>query len=279
MEPLHNLLESIYNRTAGKRTKTALARYILSDIGWSQKETDYFQRCKNALEERVTLCHRAEIMRLWLFTDASDTYWSGIVTQIRLEDINSAYKQQRHEPLEFLTGRLNHTQMGWTVIEKEAYAIIDSLERMHWLAAGAPGFDLFTDHKKLVLIFDPLSIVPDLSQTAIRKLIRWAVAISMYNYTCIHIDGTDNVWADLLGRWADPSTVRQIVQVPELPSSSESEFTWPIAETIRSTPEQFEKDRMANLDLIGGMWTNTFDAIWIPDEASDLNLRDRKSVV
>ena len=63
------------------------------------------------------------------------------------------------------------------------------------------GFDLFTDHNNLVFIFDPRSLVPDLGEAAVRKVIRWAVKMGAYNYTCAHISGLDNLWPDMLGRW------------------------------------------------------------------------------
>lgn len=62
-----------------------------------------------------------------------------------------------------------------------------TIERMHWLASCPEGFDLITDHNNILFIFDPLSLVPDLSQASIRKDIRWAVHLSIYNYECIHL--------------------------------------------------------------------------------------------
>ena len=59
------------------------------------------------------------------------------------------------------------------------------------------GFDLYTDHNNLIFLFDPLSVVADMSQTTLRKVLRWAVRLSLYQYTCFHITGEDNVWADL----------------------------------------------------------------------------------
>lgn len=91
---------------------------------------------------------------------------------------------------------------------------------MHWLEATSKGFDLFTDHNKLIYIFDLLSIVPDMSQTTFRKDLRRAVRLTEYNYTCVHISGEDNIWADLLGRWNPPQTIRRIVLIPVLPSTS-----------------------------------------------------------
>lgn len=75
-----------------------------------------------------------------------------------------------------------------------------TVDRMHWLLATPDGFDLFTDHHNLIFLFDPLTVLLDLSQTSLRKVLYWAKHLSAYNYTCVHSQGVDSVWADLLGR-------------------------------------------------------------------------------
>lgn len=60
------------------------------------------------------------------------------------------------------------------------------------------GSDLFTDEHDLIFLFEPLTGVPDLSQTSVRKLLRWDVRLldthllCAYNYYCVHIQGIDN---------------------------------------------------------------------------------------
>ena len=148
-----------------------------------------------------------------------------------------------------------------------------SLERMHWLAATPDGFDLYTDRNNLIFLFDPLSVVSDLSQTTLRKVLRWAVLLSMYNYTCFHIKGANNVWADLLGRWSVTPTSRCPVRIPELPSSSATGFEWPTLQEIYQTQTDSENKRPGNLEKVADVWHNKEGAIWAPDTASDLQLR------
>lgn len=66
-------------------------------------------------------------------------------------------------------------------------------ERSHWLTAFPAGFDLYTDHNNLILTFDPTTLMPDISQGALRKVLPWAVCMSAYDYVCYHISGTDNI--------------------------------------------------------------------------------------
>jgi transposase InsO family protein len=272
VQPLQEFMERVCEH-AGKRTARAVARVQLSALGWDNSERAAFEACKSALAHQVTLSHRDERQRLCFFTDASDMVWSGIVTQVPREDLVKPHVAQRHQPLAFLSGRFNATQLGWSVLEKEAFAVLASLERMHWLAATPDGFDLSTDHNNLVFIFDPLSIVPDMSQTTLRKVLRWAVRLSTYNYTCLHIKGTDNVWADLLGRWSAPATIRRLIRIPELPSSSDPDFEWPSLDSLADAQQTYAAIRPPGLSQSHAVLRNPEGAIWIPDPASDLQLR------
>lgn len=156
--------------------------------------------------DRVTLAHRDESKRLCIYTDASDTHWSVIVTQVLFSDLPLPHSKQAHEPLAFHSGRFSPTQIGWSTVEKEAFAVLAAVERSHWLAAFPAGFDLFTDHNNLIFIFDPMRIMSDIGQGTLRNVLRWAVRMSTYNYVCIHIRCADNLWADLLTRCSIPLT-------------------------------------------------------------------------
>lgn len=271
--PLHDFMETIYSLTE-KRTKRSVSRVLLADHGWGKLELDAFERCKTALANQVTLSHRDPSQRLCVYTDASDIAWSGIVTQVPVEDISQPNKTQRHSPIAFLSGRFDKTQLGWSVLEKEAYAVMSTLDRMHWIVATPDGFDLYTDHNNLIFLFDPISVFPDMSQSSLRKVLRWAVKLSIYRYTCYHMKGEENVWADLLTRWsAARTTVRRLVRIPELSSSCLDDFEWPTPSVLASAQEEHKASRPADLNLQDGLWTFKDNTIWIPDAASDLQLR------
>lgn len=117
-------------------------------------------------------------MRLGVYTDVSNTHWAAVVTQIPLEDVEKAHADKTHEPLALVPGHFNCIRLEWSTLETEAFGIMASVEKVHWLASCPEGFDLFTDHNKLIFIFDPIVIMPDLSQRDLRKVLRWAVHLS-----------------------------------------------------------------------------------------------------
>lgn len=131
-----------------------------------------------------------------------------------------------------LIWRFGTAQQGRLAIEKETYAVLASVDCMHRIAACPAGFDIYTDHENLVFLYDHFSIVPDLSQISIRKVLSWVVCFSLYKYTFVHIKETDNMWADLLGRWSALFIARRSVRILELPSSSHDYFILPTTEII-----------------------------------------------
>ena len=82
------------------------------------------------------------------------------------------YVEQEHSPLAFLSGCFDETKLGWSVLEKEASVVLKTLERIHWIFASAYVLDLYKEYNNLIIIFDPLSVVPDLSATSMRKVQR-----------------------------------------------------------------------------------------------------------
>lgn len=219
----------------------------------------------------MTLAHRNGTKCLCIFTDSSDTHWSGIVTQVSLTYLDVPNVEKQHELLAFPCGKFNRTESGWSTLEKEVYAILATVQRMHWLLGGPDGLDLFTDHNNLLFIFDPLAVVADLSQTTLRKVLRWAVRLSAYNYTCVHHNVVNNGWVDLLNRWYNPtpSTIRRLVSIPPLPSLSDSDSVWPFLEQKAAVPHSC-KDWPDNLHLVDGLWKTNTDAIWVPNDAEDI---------
>ena len=176
-----------------------------------------------------------------------------MITQVPYTELSKPHVDQRHEPLAFLSGHFTGSQLGWSTLEKEAFAVMATTDRMHWILATPDGFDLYTDHQNLIFLFDPLAIVPDLSMSSLRKVLRWAVRLTMYNYTCVHIKGVDNVWADIIGRWSQPCVIRRLVKISEKPSSSADDFEWPTCDEIAKEQKANDDNRPENLRIDNGL--------------------------
>lgn len=177
---------------------------------------------------KLTILHREKSRRLCFFTTASDTIRSGIFTPVPMSDTVLDNSQQRHKPLEFLSDLFNASQHNWDVIEKDALEVMETLDPMNWKKGTPEGFDLFTDQKKsFIFLLDPLVVVCDLSKTTFRMVLCREVLLTAYNYTCRHIKEDENVLADLLWHWYGPAIIKHLIHIPELPSSSAEDFSWP----------------------------------------------------
>jgi hypothetical protein len=108
---------------------------------------------------------------------------------------------QRHEPLAFLRGTFNRSQKHWSVIEKEAIPIVQAVERLRHLLLRDEGFRLFTDHRNLIYVFDPILKDNDFKKKADEKLCRCASKLFAFKYMIEHISGELRIWADILSRW------------------------------------------------------------------------------
>ncbi len=78
---LHYIVERVY-ACAGKRAKRAVSKVKLSAVGLSKKHDTAFEECMSALAHQCTLTHRDTSKGLCLCTDASDSVWSAILTQV-----------------------------------------------------------------------------------------------------------------------------------------------------------------------------------------------------
>lgn len=106
------------------------------------------------MRNTIRLAHPKDDRVVCVFTDASLDHWGAAVTQVPPEYVDLPLDQQHHEPLAFLSGPFEGAASSWPVIEKEAFAIVETCKRLHYLLLRPNGFRIFTDHRNLRYIFD-----------------------------------------------------------------------------------------------------------------------------
>lgn len=95
-------------------------------------------------------------------------------------------------PVSFFSRKFLSYQANYSVIEKEALALIWALQHFDVYVAGAFSLVVFCDH-------NPLTFLHSL-QNPNQRLMRWALFLQPYHLDIRHIKGTDNVIADALSR-------------------------------------------------------------------------------
>lgn len=113
-------------------------------------------------------------------TDASDYAIGGVLLQV--------YDNKEHY-IEFYSRSLRKSEINWSVIEKEAFAIFKSILRFACYISGHP-VEVQTDHKNLIYLY----------KSDIPKVNRWRMRLIEFNLNILYIKGEDNAMADALSR-------------------------------------------------------------------------------
>lgn len=272
--PLTELMERVY-ALAGGRKKNQVRKVFLEDASWSETEETCLDQCKSALAHALQLAHPDPQKRLCVFTDASDAHWGAAITQVSHDQAAKPLSEQNHEPLMMLSGSFSGAAQRWAIVEKEAFAIIETCRRADYLLHRPDGFVLFTDHRNLRYIFNPHGVSSAVPKYTADKLHRWALLLMAYRYEIHDIAGDDNVWADLLSRWGSSfKTVCAISQL-RMPLSPQldREFVWPSLVEIATVQSAAGRPTKLVQSDVDAVWRDDKGKVWIPDDASSLQLR------
>jgi len=158
---------------------TASSKFTLNDA-----QRSAFIRLKQAISAMPSLATPDYSKPFTIHTDASDRCVAAYLSQYA-EDGSENF-------IQFVSCKLTDTQVRWSTIEKEAFAIIYALKKFDILVYGRKIY-LFSDH-------NPLSYLKHNISTS-AKLTRWALSLSRYNICLNHIKGPQNVVADYLSRY------------------------------------------------------------------------------
>lgn len=162
---------------------------------WTREHQKAFDFLKNSLTVVPLLVYPDPNKKYTLYTDASNTCIGACLTQecdVDDPDVKSGpFKTPIEKPIYYLSHKLNRTQCRYSVIEKEAYAIYYSLQKLDYYLHNAE-FTIKTDHK-------PLKYLLEAPMTN-KRIQMWALSIAGYNCKIEYIPGSQNTCADLLSR-------------------------------------------------------------------------------
>lgn len=96
------------------------------------------------------------------------------------------------KPVCFFSKKFNKHQSNYSVIEKEALALIWALQHFEVYLSGSAPLVVYTDHNPLTFL---LSL-----RCPNQRLVRWSLFLQAYDLDIRHIKGHENVMADALSR-------------------------------------------------------------------------------
>ena len=182
------LLQEIYSNFFRDSTNPIELTRKFARFKWTAQCQKAFDYLKDSLTVVPLLIYPDTQKPYVLYTDASNTCIGAVLTQ-RGEDGEG--KEVEKPIYLFFSHKLSDTQCRWSTIEKEAYAIHYSLQKLDHYLHGAE-FIVRTDHKPLKYLLE--------SPMQNRKVQMWALSIAGYNCQIECIEGVANTVADLLSR-------------------------------------------------------------------------------
>lgn len=102
---------------------------------------------------------------------------------------------QAERPIAFFSRTLNTSEQKHSSIEKEAYAIVESLRYWRHYLIGRH-FEVFTDQKSVAFMFDQYHN----SKIKNEKIMRWRLELASFKFDIIYRPGSRNATADTLSR-------------------------------------------------------------------------------
>lgn len=159
-----------------------------------KKDTQFVwsDRCRQAFENVKALLCAAPVLAaprlneaFSLQVDASNVGAGAVLLQAGDHGVE--------KPVAFFSRKFNKYQLNYSVIEKEALALIWALQHFDvYLGSGLTPLVVYTDH-------NPLTFLRSL-QNPNQRLMRWALFLQPYHLDIRHIKGSENVVADALSR-------------------------------------------------------------------------------
>jgi hypothetical protein len=182
---------------------------------WEGTEEQAFREMQCIVEQhrehhKVALNYERDAEIINLITDTSLTGASGVLSQG--EDWTTA------PIVAFWSGKFNSAQQNYSVMDREALAIICSLNKFELLLQGAH-FQILMDHKALEHLMTQ-------KQVSARQA-QWLEVLSKFNFSIHYIEGSKNILADALSHIyseEDDGTVRALSKyIQEGTSKTETE--------------------------------------------------------
>ena len=152
------------------------------EFKWTPECDKCFHMLKDYLQEALILRYPDPAASYTLYTDASKYAYAGVLTQ-QQDDTN--------HPVTYVSGLFRGSQLNWTALTKEAYAIYMSVKKLSFYLDSAC-ITVHSDHLPLKRFLE--------KNTLNTKVNNWAVELESQKIDFVFIQGTKKVLPDTLLR-------------------------------------------------------------------------------
>ena len=200
-----------------------------SQIVWTPEGIKAFNDTKIAISRCPLMHFLDEVSPIKLYTDASDYGIGGILFQI----VNNIWK-----PIAFVSKSLSSTQINWSTIQKESYAIFYCCQQLDSLIRDRK-FTIHTDHMNITYM----------KQNPCSMVARWFIAMQELDFSIHFVKGSDNQLADAMSRLCPNLThiALPLTSEDDMANSSVSS----LMVITQPTDEQLEAIQMCHNSIVG----------------------------
>ncbi|PFX22103.1 Retrovirus-related Pol polyprotein from transposon 17.6 [Stylophora pistillata] len=155
---------------------------------WSKQCQEAFQKLTGFLQSTPLLAHYDPKKPVRLAIDSSSFGLGAVLSHIS--------EDGEEKPIAFASRTLSSSEQNYSMIEKEALAIIFGVKKFHQYLFGQR-FTFLTDHKPLTYILGPKRGIPVLAAS---RLQRWSIQLAAYTYDIEYRASKNHGNADALSR-------------------------------------------------------------------------------
>ena len=172
---------------------------------WTPVCQESFEMLKTSLMTEPILTYPDPSLPYVLFTDASKYAWACVLTQEKTHVMDEKEVKILH-PITYMSGLFRGSQMNWTCLTKEAYAIYRSIKKLTY----------YLEDADITLRSDHLPLRKFLAKNTLNsKVNNWAIEISPFCITFKYIKGIKNTLANTMSRLIDIDPQVQPESEPE----------------------------------------------------------------
>jgi hypothetical protein len=124
---LQDILAVVYEEAKGRTKKKATS--VSLEGKWTKTCEKAFQLLQEDILTLMTTAHLDPKQRVRVFTDASDAFCSGMITQVPERHLDLPVHDQQHQPLAFTSGRFRGSLERLTIPDKETFAVIETVTK------------------------------------------------------------------------------------------------------------------------------------------------------
>ena len=153
---------------------------------WGPEQQHAFQQLKDCLTSPPILGYPDFARNFIIHTDASGYGVGSVLAQMQVDN-----GKEKEVVIAYASQHLDKSQMNWSTIEKEAYAIVHAVKTFYPYLYGSK-FQVLTDHR-------PLQWLMSIKEPT-GRLARWALCLQEYDIDISYRPGKANQNADCLSR-------------------------------------------------------------------------------